>query len=232
MIINKEIETPFGKVYLYHLSSELNFESLEKFCHPEEVIYAKKLTSNSRKKEFLISRYLLRKKFFTAKTKALLNHPEEGFILWPSKISGTISHKKNSFAFFVKEKKKPNESYGIDLEEIVVTEKIHKRISSTKEIDLFKNLQRKHDLNKIFCWSLCFSAKESLFKTFAPLYGKKGLTIEKCLLEEINFKTNSFTGSLTHPEKGKVCAKGFFYQIRQQANQKEMIICLSQLLDL
>ena len=58
------LESPFGLIHLIYCEDSLSLENL----HPDELSFAQQLKSKSRNEEFLKSRSLLRKTYFSEKT--------------------------------------------------------------------------------------------------------------------------------------------------------------------
>ena len=173
---------------------------------PEERAYLLSLISKQRRYDFLTSRILLKKNLPEHQNHSFLNDPKEKSILWPKGITGSLSHKKGVFAFILGQE---GESFGIDLEELIVTRKIYERVTSKKERLFFSSLQAEEQQDSFF-WSLIFSCKESLFKCFAPLHRREKLThIGLCKITRLNLKEQSFEGSF---EKEK--AAGSFKLIK------------------
>lgn len=202
-MILKKIKSPWGNFY-YSKENKPQDSDFKKFCHPDEIKLANSFLSEGRRQEYLTSRYLLRKNYFSPESPALLNH-KDGQILWPEGWTGTLSHKKEAYVFFAKQ---TSESFGIDLEEVKVSEKIFNRISTEKEKSLFLNIE------KPLAWSLAFSMKESLFKAFAPGAGKERFSFMQCEIDSMDFAKQSFTGFYKHMK-----GEGRFYLL------ENLIIC-------
>lgn len=84
---------------------------------------------------------------------------------WPQGIVGSISHTKGVAIALVSQKAK---AVGVDIEGIISQERLERIIESfmvSEEMDILKGLE---DIGP----TLCFSAKETLYKAIRPLCGE------------------------------------------------------------
>ena len=155
------------------------------------------------------------------------NHKERGYIIWPEGVTGSLTH-KNNFAAFVISKKREEGTYGIDLEEVKVTQKIFDRITTHEERALLLgNWKKKENLTLLY--TLTFSMKESLFKAFSQdqeVFFPKIIT--DCLIENFDPDLKTFEGSFSRNTQN-VRAQGEFFFILQKDDtgmRREMVLTL------
>lgn len=155
------------------------------------------------------------------------NHKERGYIIWPEGITGSLTH-KNNFAAFVISKKREEGTYGIDLEEVKVTQKIFVRITTEKERTFLLEKWGK-EKNLALLYTLVFSMKESLFKAFSQDQEVFfPLVITDCLIENFDPNLKTFEGSFSKNTQ-IVRAQGEFFFVSQKDEngiRREMVLTL------
>lgn len=197
---NKGLESAKNKnshrIFLYFSTKKkVYYPHVKKINSSKEMKYALSLVEKERRRQFLISRFLLKSAYPKFSNYSFLNHEKEKSIIWPPSFTGSLSHKNSHFAFTIEPKKEVTESYGIDLENLNVSEKVYHRISSHSEGLYFDSLATSHpELSGIFWWSLVFSIKESLFKCFSPICGRKNLSLKKCQIKSLSIRNQTFEG--------------------------------------
>lgn len=170
----KKIETP---------------SDMTSFLTETQINIFNKISSESRKVEFLATRYLAFSIFSSKVETASTGAP-----IFPKNRSGSISHKNGIIAIAVSEGE--NSYVGIDLERNSVKEKLSVKIAPNEKLDLLCS-QSGLDASEVL--SLCFSAKESIYKAVFPsLTGQIGFS-DVCL-EKIDQSSGELIFSSAHKQ--------------------------------
>ena len=115
----------------------------------------------TRKRELLRSRWLLRDRF------EFLADPErsvDGNLIWPTGVSGSISHKDGHISASVGEVL----SIGIDLERSIIPVPVISRVLSPEELESLAGFGSEATRGGVG-----FASKEAIFKAVFPLTGKR-----------------------------------------------------------
>ena len=176
---------------------------------------------------FTSTRALLQRNLPSEGTYPYENHKERGYIIWPQGITGSLTH-KNNFAAFVISKNKEKGTYGIDLEEVKVTQKIFERITTEKERTFLLEKWGK-EKNLALLYTLTFSMKESLFKAFSQdqeVFFPNIIT--DCLIENFDPDLKTFEGSFSRNTQSIRAQGEFFFVSQKDENgiRREMVLTL------
>lgn len=122
-----------------------------------------------RRAEFLAGRYCAHKSLLSFEhTNINIDADNHGCPLWPSKITGSISH-SNTRAVAATSLKSNYRGIGIDIENIIdhsVYQEIKEQILFDKEHQIIKQAQG--ELSASLLFTIIFSVKESFFKAAYP----------------------------------------------------------------
>ena len=119
-----------------------------------------------------------------------IDREETGKPLFPSGVKGSISHSKD-FAIAAVTKSTKTLSLGIDIERIVLEDKLHvvtKGTLSEVEINYLNTFPKNEQL---IVATIMFSAKETLYKLINPLAGVY-INFSEGIIKDINLQEMSF----------------------------------------
>ena len=191
---------------------KMSIRQLESTVHAKEVKLSATYTCDKRKLEFLRSRYGLRS-IMGQKVAPILKN-KRGAPKWPVGWLGSLSHKEGVVVFLVKKQRTEFVSLGIDIEAFAVNDKIVERISSQKEIYLYKKTLEEHSfLGKGFLNTLFFSIKEAMYKCVDPFIQSKQLCLSACHIEKLNLKNNTLQCSVVSGNHSVTNIQGWFQPV-------------------
>ena len=171
-----------GKLSIWHISESVSELLGMSVFREEELLQMNSFSRDQRKKEWLISRMLI-KKITRAKDAEIIYDDSNKPFLKNSKQSISISHSHNLLAVVIDDKET-----GIDIECIKPNVlRIKEKFMSDDELKAMGTGFEKEKLTLYWC------AKESLYK----LYGKKKLA----------FKQNLFVEPFEYMQKGIIIGK-------------------------
>lgn len=154
--------------------------------HNQENEHFKKFKNDVRKKEWLTTRLLLNT---LTKTNPLIQYEETGKpFLTNSKYNISLSHSRNFVCILLSENKPP----GIDIEHIAERVlKVKHKFLSNKELEWCNTLEQH---------TLCWSAKEAIFKTIG-----EGIDFKDILIHAFNSnkKNGSFNATILNNKNNK-----------------------------
>jgi len=141
-----------------------------------ELIYLKNITAKERAEGFIMGRIAAHETMNSISLAGDILRHENGSPNWPDGITGSISH-KNGIAIAAVGQKIHLQSIGLDVEKILIDEKILVRIAKPEE-QRWINEDKSNSARRL---TQLFAAKEALYKALFPLtktfFGFKDATL-------------------------------------------------------